>query len=106
MNDLGDVHITNNGVNELIINYHTKQINALDVYTMLDYKRGNKYDLDSNKDEIKDNRFNYFNEIIILIKEILDEINLLAPITVVDVDISNSNECSLVNSSEKIVTKM
>ncbi|MFI3260670.1 MAG: hypothetical protein R3Y21_04355 [Mycoplasmatota bacterium] len=66
--------------NEVQIMYSDKKINAIDIYNILSYSAGNQYSLETNVDDIEEEKIKlYFNDIISLINSIIDDINSLPP---------------------------
>lgn len=79
MDDKFDIVLLNKSTKkQKEIKFSNKNINAYDIYELLDYKTDNNYEIISNIDKIPEgNERDYFNEVINLIDGIKREINEL-----------------------------
>ncbi len=79
IDDSNNIIISNesNG-NTYMIDYANKEINATKIYELLSYNENVQYNTKSNVEILDDgNVKDYFNEIILIIKKITDELNAL-----------------------------
>ena len=90
-----DIKITNNTVGkEFIVKYSDKKISASDVYDLLTYQDDFLYKLKSNIEIINvGNEKDYFNEILIIMNDIVKELN--------ELNNSIKNNDDLVETSEE-----
>jgi hypothetical protein len=77
MNDAHDIIITNKADdNNISINYSDKNINASDIFNIINYQENDKYKIESNIDEITEKNLNeYFKDFLDVMNSIIDEIN-------------------------------
>ena len=75
--DINDNNITiSTDSKEIIIKNDTKEINAKEIYDLINYSKGNVYDIHSNIDEINDeHEKEYLNDIVTLFSDIINDIN-------------------------------
>ena len=78
MSEDGNILIECGTENEYTINFENKIINAQKVYNLLDYKPEHIYKINSNVEDIEDERMKeYFEDVIDLIQKISNDINEL-----------------------------
>lgn len=64
--------------NSYIIEYNTKEITAQGIYDVLSYKPNNIYKIENNIEKVTDeNTKVYFQDVIDLVKTIIDDINVI-----------------------------
>lgn len=86
--DDNDIIIKNESMESynIRIGNENKIIKAKDIYDLLDFKPGNKYELIYDKDESVESPVrDYWNDVVVLLQDIINEINNMADSDSIDI---------------------